>query len=177
VTASRYARTEIERRFLLDGVPDGAEVVKCVDIEDRYIDGTRMRLRRQVERDGPTVLKLTQKLPAPGAHGEQGALTTFYLSDAEHAALATLPAATLRKARLSIVPYGIDVFAAPLDGLFLAEVEFASLDDAAAFRPAAFCRAEVTGDRRFTGGALVRAARDDVVAWAAAYGVALGATT
>ncbi len=177
MAASRYARTEIERRFLLDGVPDGAEVLKSVDIEDRYIDGARMRLRRQVERDGPTVLKLTQKLPAPKAHGEQGALTTFYLSEPEHATLAALPAATLRKTRLSIAPYGIDVFAAPLDGLFLAEIEFDSIDAAAAFRPAAFCQAEVSADRRFTGGSLVRAARDDVAAWAAEYGVALGATT
>jgi CYTH domain-containing protein len=136
VTLHKYARTEIERRFLLDGVPDGAEVLKTVDIDDRYLDGARLRLRRQAERGGSTIVKLTQKLPRPGPHGLQGEITTIYVS----------------------------------------EVEFASLDDAAAFRPAAFCRAEVTGDRRFTGGALARAARDDVAAWAAEYGVALGAT-
>jgi CYTH domain-containing protein len=174
VTAGKYARTEIERRFLLAGVPDGAEVLESVDIEDRYLDGTRLRLRRQVLRGGSTVLKLTQKLAAPGEHGEQGVLTTIYLSEDEHAALATLPAATLRKTRLSIAPYGIDVFAAPLDGLVLAEVEFSSLDEAAAFRPATFCIAEVNADRRFTGGSLVRASRDEVAGWAGEYGVELG---
>jgi CYTH domain-containing protein len=173
VTAGKYARTEVERRFLLAGVPEGAEVLKAVDIEDRYLDGTRLRLRRQVQRGGPIVVKLTQKLPAPGEHGEQGVLTTLYLSEAEHAALAALPAATLRKTRLSIAPYGVDVFAAPLDGLVLAEIEFDSLDDAAAFRPAPFCLAEVSEDRRFTGGSLVRASRDEVAAWAADYGIEL----
>jgi CYTH domain-containing protein len=176
VTAGKYARTEIERRFLLAGVPDGAEVLESVDIEDRYLDGTRLRLRRQVRRGDPAVLKLTQKLAAAGAgeHGEQGVLTTLYLSSAEHAALVTLPAASLRKTRLRIAPYGIDVFAAPLDGLVLAEIEFDALDEAAAFRPAPFCVAEVSADRRFTGGSLARASRDEVAAWAAEYGIELG---
>ncbi len=174
VAAGKYARTEIERRFLLAGVPD-AEVLRVVDIDDRYLEGARLRLRRQVERGGPAVYKLTQKLPQPGRLGEQGTITTIYLEEHEHMALATLPAAALRKVRLSIAPYGVDVFAAPLDGLVLAETEFASADDAAAFRPAAFCRAEVTDDRRFTGGELVRATREQVAAWAAEYGIELAA--
>lgn len=176
MTQSRYARTEIERRFLLAGIPGGAEVVRAVDIDDRYLDGTRLRLRRQADVDGPVVFKLTQKLPAAGPGGEQGTLTTFYVSEAEHAVLAGLAAAALRKRRLSIAPYGVDVFAAPLHGLVLAEVEFASRSDAAALRPAAFCHAEVTADRRFTGGSLARATREEVAAWAAEYGVALGVT-
>jgi CYTH domain-containing protein len=175
VRASRYARTEIERRFLLDGVPDGLEVLRTFDIVDRYLDGMRLRLRRQVERGGPVVCKLTQKLPEPGPHGEQGAITTLYISEDEHAALATVPAAVLRKMRLIVAAYVVDAFAGPLAGLVLAEAEFDSLDDAAAFRPAAFCRAEVTDDRRFTGGELARAARDDVAAWAAEHGIDLGA--
>ena len=39
--------------------------------------------------------------------------------------------------------------------------------------PAAFCRAEVTADRRFTGGELVRASRALVAAWAPEYGIEL----
>jgi CYTH domain-containing protein len=174
VTAGKYARAEIERRFLLAGMPDG-EVLRTVDIEDRYLDGTRLRLRRQAQRGGQVVFKLTQKLPRPGADGEQGSITTIYVSEAEHALLATLPAAPLRKARLSIAPYGVDVFAGPLQGLVLAEAEFASIDAARGLRPAGFCVAEVSADPRFTGGTLARAAREDVAAWAAEYGVALGA--
>jgi hypothetical protein len=39
--------------------------------------------------------------------------------------------------------------------------------------PAAFCRAEVTCDRRFTGGELARASAAQVRAWASEYGVEL----
>ena len=166
----KYARVELERRFLLAGVPEG-EVLRVVDIEDRYLDGTRVRLRRQSERGGETIYKLTQKVPARGPHGEQGTLTTFYLSPEEHDVFAALPAARLRKTRLSIAPFGVDVFAGPLEGLVLAEVEFASVGEAAAFEPEAFCVAEVSDDRRFTGGVLVRVSADEVAAWAAEYGV------
>jgi CYTH domain-containing protein len=139
VDVGKYARAEIERRFLLGGVPDGEDVLAVNEIDDRYLDGTRLRLRRMAQVGGPTALKLTQKLPEPDGHGRQGALTTLYVSEDEYAALAVLPAATLSKSRLSIAPYGVDVFRGHLAGLYLAEVEFASAQDAAAFRPAAFC--------------------------------------
>ena len=168
----KYARVELERRFLLAGVPEG-EVLRVVDIDDRYLDGARVRLRRQEQRGAETLYKLTQKIPAPGAHGEQGTLTTFYLSPEEHDVFAALPAARLRKTRLSIAPYGVDVFAGRLEGLVLAEAEFASVAEAAAFVPAALCVADVSGDRRFTGGSLVRASSEEVAAWAAEYGVTL----
>jgi CYTH domain-containing protein len=176
MTAGKYARAEIERRFLLAGVPSGEEVRTVRHIDDRYLDGTRLRLRRMEQDGGPTELKLTQKLPAPDGRGRQSALTTMYLSEDEYAVLAALPAATLVKSRLSIAPYGVDVFRGHLEGLHLAEVEFDSAQDAAAFAPAAFCRAEVTADRRFTGGALVRANRAQVRAWAAEYGIDLPTT-
>jgi CYTH domain-containing protein len=174
MASSKYARVEIERRFLLAGVPEDADVLAVNEIDDRYLDGTRLRLRRMAEVDGPTQLKLTQKLPDADGRGRQGSLTTFYLSEAEHAALAQLSAATLSKSRLSLAPYGVDVFHGELAGLFLAEVEFDSDEEAAALRPAAFCGPEVTADRRFTGGALARATGEQVRAWAREYGVEVG---
>jgi CYTH domain-containing protein len=174
MASSKYARVEIERRFLLAAVPEGAPVTAVHDIDDRYLEGTRIRLRRMAHRGGATQLKLTQKLPDPDGGGVQGLLTTFYLSEDEHAALAGLPAATLSKSRLSIPPYGVDVFHGPLSGLHLAEVELASADEAAALRPADFCVAEVTADRRFTGGSLARARGEEVRAWAGEYGVEIG---
>jgi CYTH domain-containing protein len=171
---SKYARVEIERRFLLAGVPEGADVLAVHEIDDRYVDGTRVRLRRMVQVGGPTQLKLTQKLPEPDSSARQGTLTTLYLSEDEYAALAVLPAATLSKSRLSIAPYGVDVFHGELEGLYLAEAEFASPEDAAALVPAAYCRAEVTTDRRFTGGELARASGEQVRAWAREYGVQPG---
>jgi hypothetical protein len=58
-----------------------------------------------------------------------------------------------------------------LAGLVLAEVATA---EAAALRPAAFCRAEVAADRRFTGGALARASGEEIRGWAREYGVEVG---
>jgi CYTH domain-containing protein len=174
MTPSKYARVEIERRFLLTGVPEGAEILAVNEIDDRYLDGTRLRLRRMAEVGGVAQLKLTQKLPDADGGARRGLLTTIYLCEAEHAALAALPAAALSKSRLSTPPYGVDVFHGALAGLFLAEVEFASVEDAGAHVPAAFCRAEVTADRRFTGGSLARASAEQVRAWARDHGLALG---
>src|SRR3954452_17093635 len=101
---SKYARVEIERRFLLAGVPQDADVLAVHEMHDRYLDATRMRLRRMARVGGDTQLKLTQKLPERDGGARQGALTTIYLSEAEHAAFARLPGAELRKSRLSIAP-------------------------------------------------------------------------
>ncbi len=152
--SQRYAKPERERRFLLTRVPAG-EIVKTATITDRYLLGTRLRLRLMVEAQGEasrTYYKLTQKIPAPD--GGPGLLSTTYLNEEEFALLATLPGSVLRKTRYSIPPFGVDVFDRPLDGLILAECEFD--DDAAmhSFKPPAWILAEVTFDLRFTGGSL-----------------------
>jgi hypothetical protein len=88
--------------------------------------------------------------------------------------LAALPGDELRKVRHRLGgPLVLDVFEAPLHGLLLAEAEFATIEQARAFVPPPICHAEVSADERFTGAALARAARADVVAWAAGYGVAI----
>jgi CYTH domain-containing protein len=150
--SQRYSRPERERRFLLAGLPDIA-VERTVCISDRYLVGTRLRLRKMVEMHGVstnTYYKLTQKVPAPD--GGPGLLSTTYLNVDEFSLLATLPATALRKTRYSVPPFGIDAYDAPLGSLILAEVEFD--DDAAmsAFEPPAWIVAEVTFDSRFTGG-------------------------
>ena len=46
--ALKYARAELERRFLLARAPDGPCIRRAV-ISDLYITGTRLRLRRALE--------------------------------------------------------------------------------------------------------------------------------
>lgn len=152
--ATKYARAEFERRFLLDAVP-AAVPAASVRIEDRYLTGTRIRLRRATPLDGgaPTY-KLTQKIPSYAA--EPGLITTFYLDEAEYRVLAALPAATLSKTRHSVPPLGVDVFEGALVGLVLAEAEFGDAQAVAAFTPGVPVVAEVTHDPRFTGGRLVK---------------------
>ncbi|MFF0009982.1 hypothetical protein [Streptomyces sp. NPDC005374] len=141
-------------------------------ITDRYLVGTRLRLRRAERRDvGGCELKLTQKVPADRPGAVQGLITNTYLSPAEYDVLASLPAALLSKTRFSVPPLGVDVFDGPLQGLVLAEAEFTSDEAALAFVPPVECVAEVTVDARFTGGRLVGASREDLVAWLAEYGI------
>ncbi|MFF7650264.1 hypothetical protein ACFZCY_10440 [Streptomyces sp. NPDC007983] len=140
-------------------------------IIDRYLVGTRLRLRRADLSDGGRELKLTQKVPIHHPGAVQGMITNTYLSPAEYDLLASLPAAVLSKTRLSVPPLGIDVFDDPLHGLVLAEAEFATDEEAQSFVPPPACVAEVTNDARFTGGCLAEASRQEVLGWLSEYGI------
>lgn len=172
VREGKYARVERERRFLLPGPPAPSAAAGRRRITDRYLPGTRLRLRRVDHADsGACELKLTQKVPAGAPGFVQGLITTTYLSAAEYDLLASLPAAVLAKTRLSIPPLSVDVFDPPLHGLVMADAEFGTDEAARSFGPPAGVVAEVTDDPRFTGGRLVLARRGELLAWLAEYGI------
>lgn len=172
VREGKYARVERERRFLLAGPPSSSSAVAVRSITDRYLVGTRLRLRCVERLDlGTRTYKLTQKVPTELPGPVQGLTTNIYLSPDEYRLLASLPAAVLVKTRFSVPPLGVDVFGPPLHGLVMAEAEFTDDAEAEAFAPPRECVAEVTDDARFTGGSLVRASRSEVLAWLAAYGI------
>jgi CYTH domain-containing protein len=166
----KYARIERERRFLIDRFPSG-HVVRTRHITDRYIDGTLLRLREQIDNGGESIFKLTQKVPAVANGAQQGLITTIYLSEREFRLLSQLPGKMLSKVRYSVPPLGIDVFEGALEGLRLAEAEFHSAEEADAFVLPDVILHEVTGDIRFTGGQLVGASRLSVEKWLAEYGM------
>jgi CYTH domain-containing protein len=173
VREGKYARVERERRFLLASPPPSA-ITDSRRITDRYLPGTRLRLRRVDYSNGEAPeFKFTQKVPANRLGHVQGLITSTYLSAAEYDLLATLPAEVLSKTRLIIPPLSIDVFDPPLHGLVLADVEFTTDDAAKSFPEPPEAIAEVTDDARFTGGNLVRAPRPDLIAWLAEYGIEL----
>lgn len=157
----RYARRESERRFLLAGSPPPA--IGERRIADRYLTGTRLRLRRMSSRDGSEVVwKLTQKVQADAQNPSDVALTTCYLNEEEAAVFASLPAATLSKVR-RIHPHGgllfaVDTFTGRHAGLRLAEVELSSWERGAGgeLEPPAWLGREVTRDEQYTGGGLAK---------------------
>jgi CYTH domain-containing protein len=162
----KYAPAERERRFLLSAPPAAGEVLVTRRLTDRYLTGTRLRLRHSQRLDtGEVELKLTQKVPLQAPGPVQGWITNTYLSPDEYDVLATLAAVTLSKTRYSVPPLGIDVFDGHLAGLVMAEAEFDSDDDCRAFTPPPRCLHEVTTDPRFTGGRLVHATRPELLAW------------
>jgi CYTH domain-containing protein len=166
VTSSlKYARLERERRFLLARAPDRAAGDQLLQLEDRYLDGTRLRLRL-VRRDGQEpVYKLGQKVPVDSGHPSTVAHTTLYLDRDEYESLRTLPGRTLTKTRTVREWHGltlaVDVFTGKLEGLVLAEVELGELGELPAHLPLPTLD-EVTEDERFTGGALASASREQL---------------
>ena len=61
----KYARVERERRFLLSAPPPASAVTGSRRITDRYLPGTRLRLRRvDFPCDQASEFKFTQKVPA-----------------------------------------------------------------------------------------------------------------
>jgi len=148
--AGKYARFELERKFLLDRLPDGLEPE--TRIYDRYITGTRLRLRLAQHPDGRLEHKLNQKeSPSPPHYGLM-TITSIYLTPHEYETLSVLPAHELRKLRHHLGRYSIDVFEGALAGLMVAEAEFVSEEDMHTHTPPAFAGREVSDDIRYTGG-------------------------
>jgi len=171
---SKYARIEHERRFLLRQLPAEFAAAPRRELFDRYITGTRLRLREQRDDDAPAVYKLTQKVGQPNTGYRQGWITTMLLEEREFRALAQLAADTITKTRYRLPPLCADVFAGRLVGLVLAEAEFASREEACDFQAPAFAVAEVSENERFTGGKLAAATRTEVESWLAAFDLGLG---
>jgi CYTH domain-containing protein len=158
----KYAQIEHERRWLLSSLPDSLKNSQAYQlIEDRYITGTPLRLRRMTDATGQvTVRKLTQKYQAPDQTAYATTITNFYLDKASYALLETLPAQILLKKRFKLADgrfqFNVDQFSGPLTGLVLAEIEQPDMDRLTAVPHPTFARREVTEDPRFTGGALVQ---------------------
>jgi CYTH domain-containing protein len=116
----KYAVVERERRFLLASLPEGVKGTR--QIVDRYVTGTRLRLR-EVRDDGTVVRKLGHKVrltEGPAAV----ACTNFYLDDQEWAVLADLPARVLRKTRHLLKRDGLVVaIDEHEDGTLIAEID------------------------------------------------------
>ena len=156
----KYARLELERRWLVDRAArpsiDGAYTTL---IEDRYIDGTRMRLRRMSRPDlGETKWKLTKKYECEDASARP--IVTTYLTEAEYALLRALPARELVKLRhhleLDGLWWSLDLFEGRLAGLELIEAEVADTTALAALVPPVWTTKEVTHDPRYQCGSLVQ---------------------
>lgn len=135
-------------------------------IEDRYLRGTRLRLRRVTHLpDGPVEHKLGQKVRPDPTDPGLVLHTTMYLSGSEHDRMGQLPGAELRKVRHVFVlgdrAFGVDVFEGRHSGLVLAEVELAGSEEG---EPPPFAGPEVTADERFTGGGLAFASDDALAA-------------
>lgn len=149
----KYAVVERERRFLVRAIPDG--VHDRVEIVDRYVIGTRLRLREMRSSDGKVVRKIGHKVRLSDGPAEV-ACTNLYLDDAEWSLLSGLPTRLLRKTRHLVVRDGLRVAVDEHDdGTLVAEIDDGA-DLPAAIPEWLGVLADVSDDERWTGAALAR---------------------
>lgn len=156
----KYAQFERERRWLVDGSarPDPGGLPFTL-IEDRYICGTRLRLRRMTDSVTQAVtLKLTKKYETTDPLARP--IVTAYLTMAEYAAFSALASSDLTKRRFKLPhaphEFSLDQFDGALNGLELLEIESDSDEDLRAVEPPHWVVREVSGDNAFQGGNLAR---------------------
>jgi adenylate cyclase len=142
---------EIERKFLVDAVPDDVGDHPSSVLEQGYVaidpDGTEVRIRRK---DGGSTLavkssggltRVEQEFPIDDATFEQ----LWPLTDGRR----------IEKVRHVIrtsdprVVIELDVYRGDLEGLVVAEVEFHGEDEAHAFSPPPWFGDDVTDDGRY----------------------------
>lgn len=165
---SKYTRVEYERRFLVAPGADWKRFVESYSktYEDKYLRGTRLRLRILRDSDtGRRVLKLNKKSESPSPYFRN--VSRILLSPHEYEFLDRLEGDRLRKTRyyhkyLGRV-FSIDVFEGELEGLVLCETEAEGLEDLMSAEPPPFISHEVTEDSFFEGGNLCRTTRSELM--------------
>jgi adenylate cyclase len=144
------AAVEIERKFLVEALPDGLEASRADRIEQGYVaigaDGVEVRVRRRAGKSTLTVksapgeLRVEEEIPIDDRRFE----SLWQLSDGRRISktrhLFPLEPGVLAE---------LDVYHGPLEGLLTVEVEFPSLAASAAFVPPPWIGREVTGDPRY----------------------------
>lgn len=165
--ATKYSRIEYERRFLVAQNADWKNFVEPYSktFEDKYVTGTRARLRILTDSDSSRrLIKLTKKFESDSPYFQM--ISTIILSSAEYRIFDALEGKRLKKVRYYHNYRGqifsIDVFENELNGLVLCETECADLEDLMSVEPPAYINCEVTEDDFFKGGNLCRATRIDL---------------
>jgi CYTH domain-containing protein len=179
--ANSRALVRRERRYLLPALPRALGHGVAALVEERYIVGTGLSLRRTLTPGASTVghgpvLTLGQRVRTGAGRSERITLVDQLSAD-QYAALARLPADVLvwrqYAVKLSSRRCALDVFSGELKGLVVAEATFASPEEARCFRQPVFAVAEVTDDDRFSEWSLANTSTAQLAALVAEYGMLL----
>lgn len=154
----KYAQIEFERRWLVENPPPPKNLagVESSSIDDRYITGTRMRLRKTVNAKGETTYKLGKKYGPIKAGVEP--ITNIYLTEAEYELYAKLPARTLSKKRYRVkegeMRYSLDIHEE--SGKCFAEAEARDERSLQKIPKPTFATREITGEDALSGASLAK---------------------
>lgn len=170
-----------ERRYLLPSLPPALSTGSAALVEERYLAGTRLNLRRSISPRalatgaGPELV-LWQEMRAAS---DRTARVTLLgqLTPAQYDAFARLPGDVLvwrrYDAEVSGWPCTVDVFEGELAGLVVAQVAFDSAREAEQFEPPPSAVAEVTADGRFTEESLAHTSATELANMLGDYGLLL----
>jgi CYTH domain-containing protein len=165
---TKYTRVEYERRFLVEPHSDWRSSVELYSktFEDKYIRGSRLRLRILTDSDtGRRVIKLSKKFESSSAYFQT--IGRIILSPAEYELLCGLEGDSLKKTRYYHIYLGrvfsIDVFEDELEGLVLCETEADGLEELMSATPPPYAKHEVTENPFFTGASLCRTTRAELL--------------
>jgi adenylate cyclase len=166
----------VERRFLLPSLPRPVTQGKVALIEEHYLRGTGMTLRRTMSAGRAAELTLGQQVRSASDRTARVTLTER-LTPHAYGELAKLPADVLvwrrYDAELSGWPCVVHVFEGELHGLVLAQATFPSRTEAWRFPRPVYAVAEVTGDDRLAEPALARTSAAELARLVAEYGMLL----
>ncbi|MCW3095250.1 MAG: hypothetical protein JWL77_868 [Chthonomonadaceae bacterium] len=158
----KYAQLEIERRMLIppESLPDLSRL-PYVDIEDRYLNAGRLRLRKMTAAGATeSIYKFCKKYGSDDTYKEP--IVNIYLTREEYEVLMALPGRDLIKRRYRYEYQGcrfsIDAHMGLWAGLYLCECEAASIAELMAIVFPPFAVEDVTADARYSGSGLARSA-------------------
>jgi CYTH domain-containing protein len=164
---------ELERTYLLKRLPEGIERCESYEILDIYLPSSSRHPILRIRRAGKS-MAITKKHPMEGKDLSRQLEQTIPLNEDEFGELSSLAGKRVRKTRYKYDSGGraaeIDVFKDGLQGLALADFEFGSAEEMAAFEMPDFCLAEVTQEEFLAGGMLCGKSYSDIEGDLARYG-------
>lgn len=151
----KYGKYEYERTYLLESnylLNKKIERIKI--IRDKYIEGTKLRLR-EIRENNETKFKLTQKEELKPV--KQGVLkiNTLYLTKSEFDKMNTLEGVEIEKERhivqIDRTRIGIDKITFNDKTILIAEIEFDTEFEMNTFSMPLDCIMEITGNHKYNG--------------------------
>lgn len=160
--AAKYSRIEYARRFVVAPEADWKRFAEPFSKrhEDKYLNGTRLRIRIQTDSDSNRrLIKLTKKYESESAYFRQ--INTILLTPEELEIFDRLAGERVAKTRFyhryKNRIFSIDVFENDLRGLLICETEQPTLEDLTRAEPPPYALSEVTENPFFTGANLAEA--------------------
>lgn len=156
---------EIERRFLVNELPEDIESSNWIIVEDKIVEDKSGFPHIRIRRIGNTY-EINKKYPKDESDVSQMIEESILITKSEYDSLVQVPGFYIGKTRY-FYPNGnfiveINVYMGALEGLIIAEVEFESVEEMYSYQKPKFLGAEVTQMNEFATGSLMHKKFEDL---------------